>query len=73
MAGYRHDDWNQLIGALVEVRKKGEAFRTGFVDDAMPDSSALWLAADGSYERILIEAAEGYEVWAEARELRGLI
>jgi hypothetical protein len=26
MAGYRHDDWNQIVGALVEVRKEGTRF-----------------------------------------------
>lgn len=31
----------------------------------MPDSSALWIAADGLTGRVLIEAAEGHEVWAE--------
>jgi hypothetical protein len=65
MSAYRHNDWNQLIGALVEVRKNHEVVRTGIVGDAIPDSSALWLAADRSDNRALIEAAEGHEVWVE--------
>lgn len=30
----------------------------------MPDSSALWLAADQKANRTLNTAAEGFEVWA---------
>ena len=30
-----------LINALVEIRHNGRVIRTGFVEDAMPDSSAL--------------------------------
>jgi hypothetical protein len=71
MTAYRHNDWNLLIGAVVEVRKDHEFFRSGVVDEAMPDSSALWLAADRGHTRVLIEAAEGYDVWVEPRILEG--
>lgn len=71
MTAYRHNQWSQLIGAFVEVRRNYEAFRAGFVEDAMPDSSALWLAADLTHGRVLIEASEGYQVWVEPRELEG--
>jgi hypothetical protein len=71
MTAYRHNDWNRLIGAFVEVRRNQEFFRSGLVDEAMPDSSALWLAADESHTRILIEAAEGYAVRVEPRALEG--
>ncbi|MET3773126.1 hypothetical protein [Arthrobacter nitrophenolicus] len=37
----------------------------------MPDSSALWLAADAMAGRALFAAAEGYEVWISPRELGG--
>jgi len=33
------------------------------VEDAMPDASGIWLAADGAFGRELIEKAEGYEIW----------
>ena len=69
MTHYRHDAWQNLIGALVEVRKDGAVVREGFVDDVMPDSSVLWIAADGFTGRVLIEAAEGYEMWVEPRKL----
>ncbi|WP_458112089.1 hypothetical protein M1D88_17815 [Arthrobacter sp. R1-13] len=71
MTAYRHNKWSQLTGAYVEVRQNYEAFRAGFVDDVMPDSSALWLAADPTHGRVLIEASEGYTVWVEPRELEG--
>ncbi|MEW1808133.1 hypothetical protein [Pseudarthrobacter sp. NPDC080039] len=37
----------------------------------MPNSSALWLAADEDHGRMIIEAGEGYDVWVESRELEG--
>lgn len=71
MTAYRHNNWSQLVGTFVEVRQNYEAFRSGYVEDAMPDSSALWLAADLDHGRVLIEASEGYQVWVEPRELEG--
>lgn len=65
MPAYHHVDWSQLVGAFVEVRLNNQCLRTGYVDAAMPDSSALWLAADETDSRILIAKAEGYEVWVE--------
>lgn len=37
----------------------------------MPDSSILWLAADGADEREMFEAALGYQAWTYPRELGG--
>ena len=71
MEVYRYRDWSRLIGIPVEVRKDFEFVRAGVVDDAMEDSSALWLAADASGGRALFAAAEGYEVWIRPRELEG--
>lgn len=71
MTAYRHNEWNQLIGAFVEIRQNLATLRTGYVEDAMPDSSALWLAADEHHDRALFEAAEGHVVWVEPRELDG--
>ena len=71
MPAYRHDDWSQLVGAFVEVRNNKKCLRSGFVEEAMPDSSALWLAANGHDHRTLIAKAEGYEVWIEPRQLEG--
>ena len=68
---YRVHDWSRLIGTPVEVRKGFELIRAGVVDDAMQDSSALWLAADSTWGRELFAAAEGYEVWIRPKELGG--
>jgi hypothetical protein len=71
MTAYRQNSWSHLIGAFVEIRRNNEVVRTGFIDEAMPDSSALWLAADQTHPRILFDAAQGFEVWVESRELEG--
>ena len=71
MTKYRHDEWDRLIGAPVEIRKDGNVIRSGRVDGAMPDSSVIWLAADERAPRTLFEAALGFEVWVEPRQLEG--
>lgn len=71
MTKYRHDEWHLLVGAMVEIHKNGDLIRSGRVDDAMPDSSLIWLAADGPETRALFDAAEGVEVWVERRQLNG--
>ena len=71
MEAYRYREWSRLIGIPVEVRKDFQLVRTGVVEDAMQDSSALWLVADTGGGRALFSAAEGYEVWIRPRELDG--
>jgi hypothetical protein len=66
-----YPDWTRLIGAHVEVRRQQQLVRYGVIDDAMPDSSILWLAADGLNRRTMYEAAEGYSVWVEPQQLSG--
>ena len=66
-----YPDWTRLIGAHVEVRRQQQLVRHGVVDDAMPDSSIVWLAADGINPRTMYEAAEGYSVWVEPQQLSG--
>ncbi|WP_302846938.1 hypothetical protein [Arthrobacter sp. cf158] len=39
----------------------------------MPDSSALWLAADTTHQRMMYTAAENYEVWIRPRQLNAPI
>lgn len=67
----QYPNWNGLIGALIEIRQHNRPIRTGIVDDAMPDSSVLWLAADGLEQRTMYEAALKYEAWVEPRQLAG--
>lgn len=72
MKKYPRDEWHRLTNAPVEIRRRGEVIRRGTVEDVMPDSSVIWLAADHENPRTLFEASEGFEVWLEARELEGL-
>ncbi|MGO4187396.1 hypothetical protein [Pseudarthrobacter sp. TAF60_1] len=37
----------------------------------MPDSSALWLAADGANPRQMFEKCQDHEVWVTPQELTG--
>jgi hypothetical protein len=71
MKPYRYHDWSRLIGTPVEIRRDFGIVRAGTVDDAMADSSALWLAADAGGGRALYTAAEGFEVWIQPQELSG--
>jgi hypothetical protein len=71
MTLHRYLHWNRLIGAPVAIRQHGHTIRTGTVEDAMPDSSALWLASDGVQPRTMYEAALNYEAWVEPRQLTG--
>ena len=71
MKWFRFHDWSRLVGIPVEVRKDFQLVRAGVVDDAMQDSSALWIAADATGGRTLFAAAEGYQVWISPRELGG--
>ena len=65
----KYRNWNRLIGATVEIRHQNDTIRIGTVDDAMADSSALWLASDGVQPRTPYEAALKYEAWIEPRQL----
>ncbi|MDT0170240.1 hypothetical protein [Pseudarthrobacter sp. BRE9] len=61
--------WNRLIGARVQIRQNGRIIRTGTIDDAMADSTTLWIAGDAAQPRTMYEAARGIEVWAEPEEV----
>jgi hypothetical protein len=67
----KHAAWSTLINALVEIRHNGQVIRTGFVEEAMPDSSALWIAADSKNSRQMFEASQGHEVWVTPQQLSG--
>lgn len=64
-------DWSNFVGLPVELRQQGKYIRSGVVGAAMPDSSVLWLAADGADDRQMFEAALGYQAWTYPRELDG--
>jgi hypothetical protein len=56
------NQWNHLVGLDVEVRLGPGHRITGRIDDAMPDSTLVWLVADGAGRRT-IEKSEGHEIW----------
>ncbi|MCU1635803.1 MAG: hypothetical protein JWQ68_1042 [Cryobacterium sp.] len=57
------NEWQSLRGRLVNVHLHGESYRQGVVDDAMPDASGIWLAANGFHPRELVEKVRGYDIW----------
>jgi hypothetical protein len=56
------NDWNMLVGRMVELRRGGQLVRTAEVEDATWDSSVMWLRFDGNHGRQLISKTDGYEV-----------
>lgn len=60
--------WRRLIEATVQIPHDGHIIRTGTIDDAMADSTALWIAGDAVQLRSMYEAARGIEVWADQEE-----
>ncbi len=60
---YRTDQWQSLVGEIVEIWRGGVVYRKGLVDDAMADASGLWMASEGVFEREFIAASCGFEVW----------
>jgi len=61
--------WRRLIGARVQIRQHGHIIRIGTVDEAMADSTALWIAGDAAQPRRMYEAALGIQVWTDLPEL----
>jgi hypothetical protein len=64
---FRLQDWSDLRGATVEVRRNGTYFRTGRVEEAT--SALLWLAQEGVESRTIIDRLNGDEVWIEPQQL----
>lgn len=56
------EDWKQLVGRVVELRRDGQLVRTAEVEDVTPDSAILWLRFDGNHGRQLVTRTDGYEV-----------
>jgi hypothetical protein len=55
----------RLIGLPVEIRQAGHTVASGTVDDAMPDSSILWLAPSGPQHRTMYERSLKYDAWVD--------
>lgn len=56
------ENWQLLIGSWVELRHDGRIVRTGEVEDATADSSAMWLKFNGNHGRQLVAKTDGYEI-----------
>ncbi|WP_309107970.1 hypothetical protein [Arthrobacter sp.] len=56
------EDWSQLVGRVVELRRNGQVVRIAEVEDVTPDSSILWLRFDGNHGRQLVTRTDGYEL-----------
>lgn len=71
LSAFLCSEWSNLVGVPVQLHRHGKYIRSGVIDAAMPDSSLLWLAADGADERQMFEAALGYQAWICPEELTG--
>lgn len=67
----KHVQWSLLRDTVVEIRLHGQVIRTGLVEDVMPDSSALWLAADSENPRQIFEVCRGHQAWVTPQQLSG--
>lgn len=61
----RTDEWESLAGTVVDVYLDHDLHRRGMVEGVMPDSSGLWIAAQGSWSREFVDKASGFTVWTD--------
>jgi len=61
----RTAEWESLSGAVVDVYLHDDLHRRGVVEDVMPASSGLWIAAQGPCSREFIDKASGFAVWTD--------
>jgi hypothetical protein len=57
------ENWNDLAGRVVQIRKGSRVIRSGHVEAVTPAADVLWLGIHGAEPRALYEKAEGYTVW----------
>ena len=57
------ENWRELAGRAVQIRKAGRVVRTGHVEAVTPAADILWLGIHGADPRALFEKAEGYTAW----------
>jgi hypothetical protein len=63
-------EWQLLIGVLVEIRRHGLSLGIGRVDNATASGDIAWIAADGNNGRSMIEKAGGYELFIAPPHVR---
>jgi hypothetical protein len=54
------ENWRELVGQHVQVKKDGQLIRTGYVSDVTYAANAMWLEHHGGHLRHLFEKVEGY-------------
>lgn len=69
------DDWTDLTGHVICIRRKGRLIRVGQVETVGPDGDVLWLRNEGVEPRALYQKVEGYTAWtvpdAATQHVRG--
>lgn len=63
-------EWQLLIGVLVEIRRHGRLLGIGLVDKATASGDIAWIATEGNNGRSMIEKASGYELSIAPPHLR---
>ena len=64
MTGEPIDDWTDLAGVTVQIRKDGRIVRVGHVETVSPSADVLWIQGQGVEPRTLFQKTEGYTVWS---------
>lgn len=60
---HKSDDWRQLTGKIVEIRRRGRSIRVGQVDAVSADGMIVWVAGSGVETRALFEKCQGFQLW----------
>lgn len=63
MAYHLQHEWFPVLGERVEIRSRGRIVDYGLVDSVTCDDEILWLSAEGSNTRRMIERRSQLEVW----------
>lgn len=57
------DNWTDLAGLPVQIRKGGRLVRVGRIETVTLSGDVLWLKSQGVEPRTLFQKTEGYTVW----------
>jgi hypothetical protein len=56
------EDWKDIVGCIIELRRDGQHLRYGEVEVVSDDSSIMWISFDGVDGRQLVMKTDGYDV-----------
>ncbi|MFC9353284.1 hypothetical protein [Arthrobacter sp. NPDC057013] len=68
MKGEKVEDWADLPGQHIAIRKLGRLVRLGEVEDVTATGDMLWLRQEGIELRTLFHKAEGFSAWLNPTE-----